>query len=34
VASDIEYIAGWSLGLDLAILARTLVAVLSMRNAY
>ena len=32
--SDLEYIATWSLWLDLMILARTVVCVLSMRNAW
>lgn len=32
--SDLEYIATWSLWLDLKILARTVVCVLSMRNAW
>jgi len=32
--SDLEYIATWSLILDLKILARTVVCVLSMRNAW
>ncbi|MBN8873111.1 MAG: sugar transferase [Rhodospirillales bacterium] len=31
---DLEYIATWSLRLDLLILCRTLVSVLGMRNAY
>jgi len=34
LASDLEYIEGWSLWLDLAILLRTLPAVLSQKNAY
>jgi exopolysaccharide biosynthesis polyprenyl glycosylphosphotransferase len=34
VEADYEYIARWSLGLDLLILLRTALAVLSMRNAY
>lgn len=34
VRSDLEYIGRWSVWLDLGVLARTLVAVLSMRNAY
>jgi lipopolysaccharide/colanic/teichoic acid biosynthesis glycosyltransferase len=32
--SDLDYIAGWSLGRDLLILLRTPWAVLRMRNAY
>lgn len=32
--SDLEYIATWSLWLDCEILARTVAAVLRMRNAY
>jgi polysaccharide biosynthesis protein PslA len=32
--SDLEYIAGWSLWTDLAIVLRTAGAVLRMRNAY
>jgi polysaccharide biosynthesis protein PslA len=32
--SDLEYIDTWSLGLDCVILARTVAAVLRMRNAY
>ena len=32
--SDLEYIATWSLWLDCVILARTVAAVLHMRNAY
>ncbi|MBB5372858.1 exopolysaccharide biosynthesis polyprenyl glycosylphosphotransferase [Acidocella aromatica] len=34
LASDLEYIQNWSLGLDLSILLRTLPAVLSQKNAY
>ncbi len=34
VDSDLEYIANWSLGHDLLILGRTLVAVTHMLNAY
>jgi lipopolysaccharide/colanic/teichoic acid biosynthesis glycosyltransferase len=34
VESDLEYIATWSLGLDLAILLRTVGVVLGGRNAY
>ena len=34
VEADLEYIETWSLGLDFAILARTAVSVLAMRNAY
>lgn len=34
VDADYEYIDRWSLGLDLLILLRTALAVLSMRNAY
>jgi polysaccharide biosynthesis protein PslA len=34
VESDLEYIATWSLRLDLEILVRTVAAVLRMRNAY
>jgi polysaccharide biosynthesis protein PslA len=34
VDSDLEYIATWTLGLDLAILIRTVAVVLHMRNAY
>ncbi len=34
VRCDLEYIGRWSVWLDLGVLARTLVAVLSMRNAY
>ena len=34
VQSDLEYIARWSLWLDLRLLARTLGATLSMKNAY
>jgi len=34
VECDLEYIATWSLWLDLVILARTVTAVLHMRNAY
>jgi polysaccharide biosynthesis protein PslA len=34
VESDLEYIARWSLWLDLVVLLRTAVAVLGMRNAY
>ncbi|MGA9866819.1 MAG: exopolysaccharide biosynthesis polyprenyl glycosylphosphotransferase [Acetobacteraceae bacterium] len=34
VQCDLEYIGGWTVWLDIAVLARTLVAVLSMRNAY
>ena len=32
--SDLEYIASWSIGLDLVVLARTAPCVLSMRNAW
>jgi Undecaprenyl-phosphate glucose phosphotransferase len=34
VAADLDYVRNWSLGLDLKIIARTAVAVLSGRNAY
>lgn len=34
IASDLEYIGGWSLWLDLVLLTRTFGAMLSMRNAY
>ena len=34
VEADLEYIESWSLGLDFAILARTAVSVIAMRNAY
>jgi lipopolysaccharide/colanic/teichoic acid biosynthesis glycosyltransferase len=34
VEADLEYIETWSLGLDFAIMARTAVTVLAMRNAY
>src|SRR5262245_54658029 len=34
VDSDLEYIDNWSLWLDCTILARTVVSVLTMRNAY
>jgi lipopolysaccharide/colanic/teichoic acid biosynthesis glycosyltransferase len=34
VQSDLEYIACWSLWLDLRLLARTLGAMLSMKNAH
>ncbi|MGH6741401.1 MAG: sugar transferase, partial [Bradyrhizobium sp.] len=34
VASDLEYIANWSLRLDMAIIWRTLFIVFRMRNAY
>jgi len=34
VEADYEYIQRWSIGLDLSILLRTALAVLSMRNAY
>ncbi|MEO9191760.1 MAG: exopolysaccharide biosynthesis polyprenyl glycosylphosphotransferase [Acetobacteraceae bacterium] len=34
VQCDLEYIGGWTVWLDIAVLARTLLAVLSMRNAY
>ncbi len=34
VDADLEYIANWSLWLDLAILMRTAISVLDMRNAY
>jgi lipopolysaccharide/colanic/teichoic acid biosynthesis glycosyltransferase len=34
VEADLEYIDNWSIGLDLAILGRTLASLLSMRNAY
>ena len=33
LASDLEYIEAWSLGMDMLILARTIGAVLGMRNA-
>lgn len=32
--SDLEYIESWSIGLDLMVLARTALSVLSMRNAW
>ena len=32
--ADLEYIENWSLWLDFAILLRTAIAMLSMRNAY
>ena len=32
--SDLEYIATWSLALDLLLLVRTVTCVLSMRNAW
>jgi lipopolysaccharide/colanic/teichoic acid biosynthesis glycosyltransferase len=31
---DLEYVDGWSLGLDLAIMVRTIPAVLSARGAH
>ena len=34
VESDLEYIDNWSLWLDVVILARTVVPVLSRYNAY
>ena len=34
VAVDLEYIDNWSLWLDFVILARTIVPVFAMRNAY
>lgn len=34
IDSDLEYIANWSLWLDVVILVRTGVSVLTMRNAY
>jgi lipopolysaccharide/colanic/teichoic acid biosynthesis glycosyltransferase len=34
IDSDLEYIATWSLGRDLRIIGRTVVAVLRMTNAY
>jgi polysaccharide biosynthesis protein PslA len=34
VKADLEYIENWFLWLDLAIMARTTVSVLTMRNAY
>lgn len=34
VACDLEYIGRWSLWLDVTVLARTLGAMLSMKNAY
>lgn len=34
VEADLEYIENWSLWLDLVILARTLVSLFAMRNAY
>ncbi len=34
VEADLEYIDNWSLSLDFAILARTAVSVIAMRNAY
>jgi putative colanic acid biosynthesis UDP-glucose lipid carrier transferase len=34
VAADLEYIETWSLGLDFAILLRTLPVVARMFNAY
>ena len=34
VEADLEYIDNWSLWLDLAIMARTTVSILAMRNAY
>jgi Undecaprenyl-phosphate glucose phosphotransferase len=34
VESDLEYIENWSVWLDLLILFRTAIAILSMRNAY
>lgn len=34
VEADLEYIENWSLWLDFAIMARTAVAILAMRNAY
>jgi len=34
VDADLEYIENWSLGLDFVILLRTVVSVVTMRNAY
>jgi polysaccharide biosynthesis protein PslA len=34
VASDLEYIENWSFWLDLTILARTVISVVTQRNAY
>ncbi len=34
VRLDLSYVENWSLGLDLAIIARTVVAVLARRGAY
>jgi lipopolysaccharide/colanic/teichoic acid biosynthesis glycosyltransferase len=34
VRLDLSYVENWSLGLDLSIIARTVVAVLARRGAY
>jgi len=34
VQHDLEYLQNWSLWLDLKILAKTIVVVLSRKNAY
>lgn len=34
LASDLEYVRSWSLGMDLWIIGRTVVSVAGMRNAY